>query len=362
MTSISPTSQRRPDIERLRLARVGAALAVAIAVYGLVAGRDASHQNRGTSLGDQIGRGATRPADIPKRGWRQILVRVWNAMGRENLTLIAAGVSFYGLLSIFPALGALVSVYGLFLDANDVETQIEAARGLLPAEAVGLISAQLNGLVSAGSSKLGINLVVGLALALWTARTGASGLIAALNIAYGEIERRSLLTQQALALALTAGGVLFGILSLLLIAIVPAIIEFLPVGDTMQNLLALIRWPLLAFLFMVALSAVYRFAPSRREAQWRWVSWGAVAATVLWLSGSAGFSLYVSAFGSYDKTYGSLGAVVILLLWFWLSALSVLIGAAINAESEHQTARDTTSGPERPMGAREAYMADTLGS
>ncbi|HWK43951.1 MAG TPA: YihY/virulence factor BrkB family protein [Stellaceae bacterium] len=271
-----------------------------------------------------------------RRDWGQVVRHVWNGVDRHNISLNAAGVAFWGLLAIFPALGALVSIYGLILNPEDVQRQIATAQGLLPDEVVGLLSNQLHGLVATSTPKLGISLAIGLALALWTARSGASGLISALNIAYDEAERRSLVMQQLIALAMTGGAILLGFFALVMVAILPIVIGFLPIPDSIKSLLSLVRWPVLAGLCVLALGALYRFGPCRDHPNRRWISWGSVIATLLWLIGSAGFSFYASEFGSYDKMYGSLGAVVILLLWFWLSAYIVLIGAEIDAESEHR--------------------------
>jgi membrane protein len=304
------------------------------------------------------GRLAREPTGIPCAGWWQILTRAWNSMGRDNISLIASGVGFYGLLAIFPGLAALVSTYGLVANGAEVEREIDLMRGLLPQEATGLIAQQLHSLAHASGGSLSLGVVIGILLALWSARSGASALITALNIAYREEERRSLVMQYATALAMTVALLFFGILALALVAIMPAILNILPLGGLLKNAFSLLRWPILAALFLAMLACLYRYAPSRAAPRWYWVSPGAICATVLWLAVSALFSLYVAWFGSYDKTYGSLGAVVILLMWFYLSAYAVLFGAEINAESELQTYADTTDRPEAPLGRRHATVAD----
>jgi membrane protein len=216
-------------------------------------------------------------------------------------------------------------------------------------------------LTSHPTSALGIGFLVSLTLALWSARSGTSSMITALNVAYEEPEKRSFIWFQVIAIGLTAGIVLFTLVALGLIAVLPVVIDFLPLGEFGKMLSSIIRWPVLLVLLLVGLSVLYRYAPSREEPKWRWVSWGAAVATALWIIGSALFSLYVAKFAGYDKSYGSLGGVVVLLMWLYLSAFVVLLGAELNAEIEHQTARDSTTGGPKPLGARGAKMADTIG-
>ena len=250
--------------------------------------------------------------------------------GRDNLSLAAAGIAFYGMFSIFPALAALVAVYGLFGDVHVVETQMADYSRLMPPEAAKLVTDALVGLLQKPAAGLSTALAVAVGLALWSARAGTSALMTGLNIAYEMPEERSFFVQQAVAIGLTAGGILFALLSLTAIAGVPIAIGLLPLSTGMQALLAYSRWPLLAFCILIALAAIYRFAPSRPDPCWRLFSVGSVTAGFLWIVGSAAFSFYVGRFGSYDATYGSLGAVIVLLLWFWVSALVVLCGAALD--------------------------------
>ena len=340
---------------------LGAAIAAALTLYAIAAKRRQRALNTVERAGNHgRGRDAEEPVDMPAAGWRDVLRRLALDFGRDNLSLMAAGIAYYALVSFTPALTALVALYGLVFDPHQVAEQVASLEGMIPEEARAVIAAQLNAIVQASSSKLGIGLVVSLALALWGANSATGALMSALNVVYGEHEKRSLLRYYANALALTAALVLFGIVSLVLVAIVPAVIGLLPLGDFGKTLVGWSRWPLLMVLSSTGLAIIYRYAPSRAEPRWSWTSPGAAAATVLWLAGSALFSLYVETFATYNKTYGSLGAVVVLLLWLWLSALSVLIGAELNAELEHQTARDTTRRPAKPMGRRGAYVADTV--
>ncbi len=289
-------------------------------------------------------------------------MRVKTEISRANLTLIAAGVSFYAFVAIPSALAALVALYGLAFDPAEVGRQVQSTAGLLPDEAVKLLSEQLDALTKHSSSTLGVGFAISLGLALWGSRSATSSLITAINVAYKEEERRGFIRFQLAALGLSAGLVLFAVISLALVAVLPAVIDLLPLGEAGKLATSILRWPVLVTLVTIGLAGVYRWAPCRAEPKWRWVSWGAVAASLLWLIGSALFSVYVTEFASYDKSYGSLGAVVVLLMWLYLSSFAILLGAELNAEIEHQTARDSTTGRPKEMGHRGARMADTIGA
>jgi membrane protein len=343
----------------------GALIATGLALYGAVTRRQErrrletlAHDPTRTPR-DHLGRDAAVPSEIPARGWWEIMKRVWEQMGTDNISTLSAGVAFWGLLSLFPALSALVSLFGLVADPHTVQQQLAQTAGVLPQDATKLISEQLN-TMAANPSKLGIGLVVSVGIALWTARSGTGMIMTALNVAYDEKETRNFIWFNIHAYALTAGLVLFGILAIAFVAVLPAVLSFLDLPTSWSIVIQVIRWLALAALVVLALAILYRFGPSRERPRWQWVSWGALVAAVLWLAASAAFSYYVGHFGGYDKTYGSLAAVVIVLLWFYITAYVVLIGAELNAEMEHQTARDTTTRPERPLGARGARMADTV--
>lgn len=321
--------------------------------------------NDGANDGDSRGRSADSPSEIPKKGWKDILLRVWDEQSKDNVSMLAAGVAYYALLAIFPAIAALVSIYGLVADPSTIESQLNQLGSLLPPDALSIVSDQARKVATAPSQGLGFGLIFGLMLTLWSASRGTNSMVSALNIAYGEKETRGFLMLAALSMGLTVAGLLFVILAMAMIIAVPAAINIIGLQDTPIGWIAsLARWPILAVTIMLALAVFYRYAPDRREPKWRWVSWGSAMATVVWLLGSLGFSIYVSNFGSYNETYGSVGAVVVLLLWFNLTSYVVLLGAELNAEIEHQTARDTTDRdgrPARPLGQREAYVADTVG-
>jgi membrane protein len=305
------------------------------------------------------GEQAERPREIPLRGWKQVLLRVKDEIGKDNLSIVAAGVAFYALFAIFPAISAFVTLYGLITDPADVEQQLATLRDVMPEAAFGIVQQQLHSVVSQATGSLSLGLLLSLALAVWSATKGTNAIFTALNIAYGEREERGFLSLNLWSLAFTVGGIVFVIVALLVVAAVPAALAIVgsPEGVLGFVLLAL-RWVLMAVLLMLALALVYRYGPSRATARLQWVSPGAVAATVLWLVASVAFSLYVRHFGSYDKTFGSLGAVVILLMWFYISAYVVCLDAELNAELERQTRRDSTTGPEKPIGTRGAYVAD----
>ena len=310
---------------------------------------------------DVRGREAERPREIPSRGWLDIARRVKRQMGEDRLSIIAAGVAFYGLLAVFPGLVALVGLYGLIADPAQVEQHAAALAAILPPDAAKIITAQLHDLASTDRTALGLGAIAGILLALWSASSAVRTLMEALNVAYDEEESRGTIRFYATALALTFGGVLALLLALALVAGLPAVLKVIGMNWLAEWAVALARWPLLAALAIVGFAVVYRYGPSRSKPRWRWVSWGAGVAVALWIVGSAAFSLYVTRFGNYNETYGTAGAVVILLMWFLLSSYAILIGAEINAEMERQTRKDTTAGNERPLGARGAYAADTVG-
>jgi membrane protein len=301
---------------------------------------------------------ADKPQSIPKRGWMQVLRRVQGEIGADNLSIVAAGVAFYALLAIFPALAALVMIWGVVADPAEVTAQLEPLQSLMPAGAFSILDDQLTSLAAREKATIGVGLLFSLALAIWSSAKGIKALFMALNIAYEEGEERGFFRLNLMALAFTAGAILFVIASIGLIAGLPAALAFIDVGGMFEKLALLLRWPIIAVLAMMALAILYRWGPSRAPAKFRWITPGAVVATLLWLGGSLAFSIYVENFGSYNETYGSLGAVVILLMWFFVSAYCVCLGAELNAELEHQTRRDSTTGPSRPAGARGAYVAN----
>jgi membrane protein len=278
----------------------------------------------------------------------------------DNLSLLAGGVAFFAMLSLVPALVAVVSLYGLVADPSDVERQVRDLTEAMPEEARDLLLQQMNNIVESSSAGLSLAALGGLVLALWSASAALKQLIAAVNVTYDEREDRGFLKVRSLSLVLALGAALFVVVAIALIAILPSALGDSGVGQVARVVVNVARWPLLLVGMVIALSIVYRVGPNRDDPRWRWVSWGAVIAAVGWIVASIAFSIYAANFGSYNETYGSLGAVIVLMLWLYLTALLVLLGAEINAELEHQTARDSTVGPERPLGTRGGRMADEI--
>lgn len=271
---------------------------------------------------------------LSRSQWWQTLLRVKQQVSKNQLSIIAAGVAFYFLLAVIPALTAMMSLYGLLFDPHDVIEQINGLGGILPGQALELLTVQLSDLAQTNRDALGLGVAGGLVLALWSSSVGVRKLMDALNVAYGVSESRGFIERTVLALALTLGALLVGVLAIAAIVLLPAAQGLLGLTSLLQVSLSLVRWPLVAVLFLLALGVLYRWGPSREGARWRWISWGAGVATVLWVVGSGLFSWYVTHFSSYNKSYGSLGGVVILLIWFLMSAYVTLIGAELDAELE----------------------------
>ena len=305
-----------------------------------------------------LGRHADTPSQIPWRGWKSVLRRTFIQMLTDRVSLVAAGCAFYATLALFPAISMLISIYGLLLDPATVEPQLEVLRDLLPPSAWQLISERVHMLVLQPPASLGINLVFSSAFALWSSATGTKAIIAALNLAYGEQERRGVLHFQLMAFAITLVAIISAVIGLALLVGIPAALSVLGITAHQKVLIRAASFGLLVVAILVGLSLLYRYGPSRERPRWRWVTPGSLIATVLWVLVSALFSFYVATFATYDATYGPLGAVIGVLMWFYVTVYAVLLGAELNAELELQTARDSTDGPPRPMGARGAYVAD----
>ncbi len=265
-----------------------------------------------------------------RRGWT-LVNRVVDRMGRDNLTLVAAGVAFYAMFSVFPALGALVSIYGLFGDTHVVQAQVQQLTVLLPGETAKLLNDALIALLSKPNASLNTGLLISLSVAVWAARAGTSSLMSGLNVALERPERRSIVRQYAISIGLTFGAIVFAVVALTVVAVIPIVLATLPIDEGLRSVLAYSRWPILGTCIVIALDVVYSVGPSLERPRWRFFSVGTLLAAGLWIIGSGAFSLYVTRFGSYDTTYGSLGAVIVLLLWFWISALFVLLGATVDA-------------------------------
>jgi len=312
--------------------------------------------------GADRGREADKPSDIPAPGWRDIGKRVLAESKDDNVPLLAAGTAFYAILAIFPAIIAMVTLWGLVADRDQIGEQIASFTGALPEDARSILGDALTNATNSAGGALSLTLVLGLATALYSASGGMAGMIKGINLAYDEKETRSFLKVRRLALVMTLGALLIGLVSIGLIAVLPAILESLGLGPVGEFLARWLRWPVLALLVVAGLAVLYRYAPDREHPKFSWVSWGAGIATLLWLIGSGLFSLYVTNFGEsgYARTYGAVAGVIILLLWLFLTGFIVLLGAEINAEMERQTRRDTTTGQDQPLGERSAAAADTV--
>lgn len=308
------------------------------------------------------GRDARTPAQIPIAGWKDIFWRVYVEIGDDRLIAVAAGVTFYALLAIFPTIGAFVSLYGIVNDPGTVEQQLSLLYGVLPTGGIDIIREQLTRVSTQNETALGFGFLFGLGLALWSANAGMKAVFDALNVVYNEREKRSFFKLNLISLSFTFGAILFVVTAISAVIVMPAVIDFLGLRAATEGWLQFLRWPLLVVVSAFMIALIYRFGPSRETARWRWVTWGSAFATVMWLGCSALFSWYVASFGNYNETYGSLGAVIGFMTWIWLSTVILLVGAEINAEMEHQTTLDTTTGPDQPAGQRGAMMADTIGA
>jgi membrane protein len=308
------------------------------------------------------GRQSTHPLQIPPRGWRDIFWRFYQRTSEDRLLAISAGVVFFGLLAVFPTITALVSLYGLFADPKTIGNNLQSLALMLPDSSFQIVQDQIGRVLSKGNAALGTTFIFGLALALWSANAGVKAVIDALNVAYGETEKRSFVRLNILALLFTVSGIAALLLMMGAVVALPIVLNNIWITEEGKALISLARWPIMLVLLLLALGLLYRFGPSRLGARWEWLSVGTLVAALLWIAGSSLLSWYLSNFGNYDATYGSLGAAIGLMMWMWMSAIIVLCGAELNSEIEHQTSVDTTVGARKPIGSRGAVMADTVGA
>ena len=307
------------------------------------------------------GREANTPEQIPPRGWMDILWRVLWSISADRILSTSGSVAFFALLAVFPGIAAIVSLYGLFADTSTIGKHLSLLSGFLPGGVLQLIAEQITLILSQGNETLGTAFVVGLIIALGSANSGMAALFDALNVVYDEREKRSLVRFYATTFLFTLAGIVFIILAITGVVVLPLMLKFVGLATTTEWLLAILRWPILLVTLVVSLACIYRYGPSRRDARWRWVTWGSILGAVLWMAASMMFSWYVVTFDSYNRLYGSLGAGIGFMVWLWISAVTVLLGGELNAEMEHQTARDTTEGRSKPLGSRGAMMADRVG-
>ena len=346
------------------------AAAIGVLAWGFrAAPRDAARRNAQTgfvggaaaSPEAEVDRGrlADAPSEISVHGWKQIARRVFDNFTEHRILALAAGMTFYSLLAVFPALAALVAIYGLFFDPMTITAHLDAASGVLPGGATEIARDQMTRIASKGGQTLGVTFIVSLALSLWSANSAMKSLFDELNVIYGEREKRGFFALNALSLCFTLAGILFVLLAGAAVVVLPVAFQFLGLSGQAETLVSWGRWPALLVVLALALAVIYRFGPSRATARWRWVTWGSFFAALLWLAASALFSWYAASFGKFNETYGSLGAVIGFMTWLWISATAILLGAEVDAEAERQTARDTT-GAGKPLGARGAAAADTV--
>jgi membrane protein len=310
--------------------------------------------------GGSRGRHAQTPAQIPPAGWRDIAFRVFHGISEDRVTTISGGVTFFVLLALFPGLAGLISLYGLFSDSTTIGQHLSSLDGVLPEGGMQILRDQLQQLTSQPPQKLGFATLASLAISLWSANGGIKAMFEGLNAVYEENEKRSFIKLNTVSLALTLGALAFVIVSLLTITVVPTLLSSLGLPGV-SEIVNYARWPVLLAVACLTIAVIYRYGPSREQPQWRWISPGSIFAAVTWIAASLLFSWYTSHFGSYNKTYGSLGAAVGFMTWIWISTMVILIGAKINAELEHQTSSDTTVGKPEPQGERGARMAETVG-
>ena len=326
-------------------------------------GGSGARRDSGRRQGSQSGHGwhASNPLQIPWAGWKDILWRTYVRTGEDRLLATAAGVVFFGLLAIFPAVTALVSCYGLVASPSTIGANLQTLALMLPEGSFQIVQDQIARVLDKGDAALGATFLFGLAFAIWSANAGVKAVIDALNVVYEEREKRGFFRLNLLSLAFTTGGIAALLLMVGAVVALPLAFDHLGLEPDSETIVALARWPLLFAVLVAALGLLYRFGPSRRPARWPWLRVGAVTAAVLWIAGSALLSLYLSHFGNYNATYGSLGAAIGLMMWMWMSAIIVLCGAELNSEIERQTALDTTVGRPRPLRVRGAVMAGTPG-
>ena len=323
-------------------------------------GRHASTAGLASEDGNR-GRDAASPSDIPAKGWKDILWRVYGNVSDHRILALAAGMTYYSILAIFPALAALVAIYGLFTDPASIAKHLDVVSGFIPGGAAEVAREQLTRVASKGGSTLGFTFAIGLIISLWSANAAMKALFDTFNIVYDEQEKRGFLKLNAMSLGFTLAGIAFILSALAAVVVIPIILEYLGLSNAAGLLIRIARWPAMFLALAIGLSFIYRFGPSREAPRWRWITWGSAAATIMWIVASALFSFYAANFGTFNETYGSLGAAIGFMTWLWISAIAILLGAELNAEMEHQTKRDTTTGGPKPLGTRGAKMADTLG-
>jgi membrane protein len=310
---------------------------------------------------DPHGREAASPLSFPRRAWREVLGRVWVKTGNDNISLMAAGVAFYAFLAFVPLLAALVMTYGLIADPSTIADHMRKIIEVVPKDAAKLILDQIVSLVTASTGKKGLGLLLALLVSIYGATRASGAIIMALNVVYEQRERRSLIKTTIISFVMIVAAIAVALVGLLAASVLTLLGKWANrLGDVTTITIGAATWIVAASLACFAIGAAYRYAPDRHDAQWRWVSLGSILATMLWLVATLGFGAYAATIGNYNATYGSLGAVVVLLMWLYVSAYAILLGASINAETERQVECDTTTGRPKPRGTRGATVADEV--
>jgi len=336
----------RPPSGGWAVASLVALIGVALAskyLFALEDGRRAASPIQTVSAEDRRSH-ANTPSEIPTRGWKDILLRVYNNISKHRILALAAGMTYYSILAIFPAIAALVAVYGLFSDPSTIARHLDQLGGFLPGGALDIAREQLTRVASKGSQTLGVTFAIGLATSLWSANASMKSLFDTLNIVHEEDEKRGFIILNVISLGFTVAGVLFIIAALSSIVAVPIVMQFVGLSDAADTMLRIGRWPAMYLILTFALALIYRYGPSREAPRWRWITWGSAMAALSWLAVSGAFSWYASNFGNFNATYGSLGAVIGFMTWLWISAIVILLGGEVDAEMERQTTRDPTTG------------------
>ncbi len=301
---------------------------------------------------------ATGPGKIPKKGWKHIVMRLKDRIDEDNVMIVSAGVAFYFFLALFPAIAAIVSIYGLVVEPAEVEQQLNQAADVLPAQAHELISGILIQTAGKSSQALSLSLIISILFSLWSANKATTATFIGVNIAYHEKDDRNFFKKLGITLLFTLGAIITGIIAVAFVIAFPALIDKLGLPSLLQTGMSILRWVILAGISYLVFIMLYKIAPHRATPKTKWVTPGAIFATVVWMAGSLLFTLYINNFNNFDKTYGSIAAVIILMLWFFLTGFIILLGAELNSEIEHQTSVDTTTGGVKTMGNRGAYFAD----
>lgn len=364
MRQLNDASREESVMLPLAFLAFAAVVAFSLPEGGYKAPDDARTSSKSTGGGGEPGHGrqADSPTEIPARGWKDVLLRTGEQIGQDRLLAVAAGVVFYGLLALFPAITALVSSYALFADPQTINEHLSFISNVLPSGTFSIVQDQVGRVLAKGETKLGFAFGVSLLLAVWSANGGMKAIIDALNVVYDEEEKRGFFKLNAVSLAFTLGGLCAILASIGLVIAAPIALSTIGMGPVADAALQYGRWPALALMVMLGLAVLYRFAPSRKTPKWAWISVGSALATFTWIAGSVALSYYLENYAGYDATYGSLGAAIGLMMWMWMSTIVVLFGAELNSELEHQTAKDSTDGSGKPMGARGAQVADTVGA